>query len=279
MTFRERLVQFGEDTGLSGILTVPNAPDGAAPGALLYNAGIVHRIGAHRLNVKLARRLAAAGVASLRFDLSGLGDSTVARVGRALDAQSVVDIRAAADALAKAIGPQARRLVAIGMCSGADNAYCAALAEERLIGLVLLDPYAYESGRSKLERMAAKAIDPERWKRAIARAVDGAQERPSPPVPNPADSSRPFPSRKTFGTDLQSLTSRGVDILVLYTAYVREQLTRPEHFFEVFSDFEFGGRLHVEVDGSVDHTYTEIKAQAALFERIAEWMAQRRTHA
>lgn len=47
------------------------------PGAIFLSVANTHRIGPNRLWVELARRWAAGGVRSLRFDLSGVGDSPV----------------------------------------------------------------------------------------------------------------------------------------------------------------------------------------------------------
>lgn len=273
MTWREKLIAFGDDDRLSGIVIAVPEPVADAAGVLLFNAGIVHRIGAHRLNVKLARRLAARGRPSLRFDLSGLGDSVQAPPGRGLEAQTLADIRAGADALAAAAG--VRRFVVIGMCSGADNGYRAALADERIKGLVLLDPYSYANRRAQIGRAASKALDLDRWKRAIARAPAPAGRREAAAETERVEDSRPYPPREAFGADLQRLAARGVAILILYTAYVREHLTRPAHFLETFSEFDFAGRLEVGVDQGVDHTYTELGAQRALIERIARWLEVR----
>ncbi len=258
MTYREKLVQFGDGRGLSGMLTIPTAKEVRAPGLILYNAGIVHRIGPHRLNVKVARAMAAKGVGSIRFDLSGLGDSRPAAGGN--EARTDADIGAALDALGAASG--ASRFTLFGLCSGADNGYRAALADPRIAGLILVDPYAYANRRAKLERTAMKALDVNRWKAALARAA--APKGDTAPVRSEGDSSRPHPPRAEFGADLQKLTARGVRILIIYTRFVEEQLTRPEHFFETFADFDFGGRLEVEVKSGVDHTHTELCAQAAL---------------
>ena len=91
----ERTITFGADSGLIGTLCLPSTPgaDGSGVGQILFNAGVVHRIGPHRINVKLARSLAASGIASIRFDLSGLGDSARASGNLAFEEQAVIDIR------------------------------------------------------------------------------------------------------------------------------------------------------------------------------------------
>ena len=61
-------------------------------------------------------------------------------------------------------------------------------------------------------------------------------------------------------------------VLIAYTRFVEEKLTRPEHFFETFADCAFGERLEVAVDTGVDHTHTELVAQAALVARIDAFM-------
>lgn len=56
-----------------GILTQPTSP--AITVVVLLPAGLKYHVGPHRLNVKLARRLAAIGYAVLRVDPLGLGES------------------------------------------------------------------------------------------------------------------------------------------------------------------------------------------------------------
>lgn len=257
---RERVISFGEGGRLSGVtLQVPG--DVAV---LLFNAGIVHRIGAHRLNVKIARALAAEGVSSLRFDLSGLGDSAPGPASQGFEDQAVDDICAAIDQI-----QEKKRIYAIGMCSGADNAYRAAAADERLSGAILLDPYAYQHSQVKLRDLASKALDVDGWRRRLSRLAASDPEPGSS-----ADESRSSRSRQEFGRELEKITGRGGEILILYTTYVAAQLTRPEHFHDLFREFDFAGRLTVEVNMTVDHTYTELAAQVALIARIARWIRE-----
>ena len=73
---REKVVRFGRETKLVGVLSEPQGGGPVRePMLLLVNSGILHRVGACRFHVRLARRLASEGVSALRFDFSGIGDS------------------------------------------------------------------------------------------------------------------------------------------------------------------------------------------------------------
>lgn len=273
----ERVFQFGYDKRLSGVLNTPENARANAPAILLFNAGVVHRVGAHRLNVKIARRLAQEGYTSFRFDLSGLGDSPPSREALGYEQQSIEDIKSALNFLEAETG--ARSAVAIGMCSGADNAYRAAVVEPRLAGAVLLDPYAYETMGARIGRFAERAANPDRWMRKIKKIAgadqEPAEETPEPPAPVEAiDDDREAPPPEEFGADLQAMTTRGCKVLILYTAYVKDKLTKPAQFFQTFSEFDFAGNIVVEASQDVDHTYTGLAAQAAFLDRLSNWLGE-----
>ena len=105
---RETTSTFGAQGDLLGTITFPEAGRSAPPpfGVLLFNAGVIHRVGAHRVNVKLARAFAADGVATLRFDLHGMGDSLRADGRLSYKEQVVADLRAAMDLLQASTGAQ-----------------------------------------------------------------------------------------------------------------------------------------------------------------------------
>lgn len=84
---------FGSHGGLVGVVCEPDAgPRPDVPAVLLFNVGLNHRVGPGRLNVDLARRLAHSGYATLRFDLSGLGDSEPRDDPRSEGDRAVVDL-------------------------------------------------------------------------------------------------------------------------------------------------------------------------------------------
>ena len=113
---KEETLLFGPGQGLVGTLSVPSRPTESL-GMILLNAGMIHRVGPHRVNVRLARELARHGIASIRFDLAGHGDSARPSGSLSFQNQAVEDIRQAADALANATG--LRRFAVFGLCSGA----------------------------------------------------------------------------------------------------------------------------------------------------------------
>ena len=141
----EQLCRFGEEDQLFGILSRPVRSDGG-PAVVLFNAGAVHHVGPHRLNVMLARELAAAGFACLRFDLESLGDSVLRAPGREnhpYPPNAGADARAALDYLQRRFG--FGRFVGIGLCSGAHTAFHAAvdLDEYDLSHVLLINPLTF----------------------------------------------------------------------------------------------------------------------------------------
>jgi hypothetical protein len=147
----ETPLNFGPNGGLFGMLCEPASGD-ADIVVVLCGAGRTPHYGIARSAVYMARQLAKAGIASLRIDFAGLGDS-LAPPGREMmitDAFEVrvQDMKAAIDRL-QALGY--RRIAVQGICSGAFHAFHAALADAR-VGMVLLiniplfqEAYAAES--------------------------------------------------------------------------------------------------------------------------------------
>ena len=269
----ERIIQFGDGERLSGVLRMdPSQHNG--PALLLFNAGVVHRIGAHRINVKLARALNAP---SLRFDLAGQGDSAPTQSGLGFERQAVADVGAAIDAISGETA--ADKLIAIGMCSGADHSLRAAIADERIRGLVLLDPFAYPNDSAAAADRLARAADPDRWSRKIRSLMTRKTQSPSAEVEMDAgaddiDQGRPVAPKAEFAADLATLVRRDVRLLIVYTGLVRRHVSQPAHFFNTFADYDFDNKIEVEAMPHADHTFTSLAAQGALTARVGEWLGR-----
>ncbi len=135
----ETPICFGADGRLFGVLCRPDRA-AAEDAVILTNGGRDPHYGSARQNVALARRLARAGVASLRFDFAGLGDS-IGPPGKEnvlshTFSDRVPDLQAAIDAL-QATG--FKRFALHGLCSGAYHAFQGALADPRVTGLLLIN--------------------------------------------------------------------------------------------------------------------------------------------
>jgi exosortase A-associated hydrolase 1 len=127
------------EQALVGVLSLEDATAQPKAGVIIVVGGPQYRAGSHRQFVLLARHLASAGYAVLRFDVSGMGDSTgPAPNFERLDA----DIRAAIDALCTAV--KSISAVALwGLCDGASAAllYMARSADPRVKALCLVNPW------------------------------------------------------------------------------------------------------------------------------------------
>ena len=122
---------------LLGMVASPESP--ADCGVLIIVGGPQYRVGSHRQFLLLARRLAAEGYPSMRFDYRGMGDSEGEM--RAFDAVAE-DVGAAIDAFQRAC-PAVRCVVLWGLCDAASAAllYVQESRDARVAGMVLLNPW------------------------------------------------------------------------------------------------------------------------------------------
>lgn len=115
-------------------------------GVLVVVGGPQYRVGSHRQFVLLARMLAENGVSVMRFDYRGMGDSE----GEMTSFDSVDDdIAVAVDTFFKSC-PDLSGVVIWGLCDAASAALFYAYQDERVKGLVLLNPWVFtEKGAAK----------------------------------------------------------------------------------------------------------------------------------
>jgi len=145
MKYSEQAFLFNcADCRLLGIATRPETPTDT--GVLILVGGPQYRAGSHRQFALLARQLAEQGIAAMRFDYRGMGDSE----GEARTFETVGDdIRAAINAFMDHV-PGIRRVVIWGLCDAASSALYYAHTDPRVGGLVLLNPWVHtEAGAAR----------------------------------------------------------------------------------------------------------------------------------
>jgi exosortase A-associated hydrolase 1 len=162
MNIKEHAISFScHDSWLYGILSLPDQT--ISRGVLIVVGGPQYRVGSHRQFTLLGRHLAAHGVAAMRFDYRGMGDSegdvkTFEEVGD--------DLRHAIDRFFEGV-PALRELVIWGLCDAASAAIFYACQDSRVTGLVLLNPWIRtEEGIAKAtlkHYYLARLFEPELW--------------------------------------------------------------------------------------------------------------------
>lgn len=177
--FVESAIRFGADDALAGVLC---EPAGRAPThtVIMLNTGANMHIGSGRSLVDVARALAARGVATLRMDFLGIGESRSVEKGPGsvlYRAARRADVSAAIDWLC-ARGHT--RIALFGLCSGATLALFTAAADARvervLLGNIQIfnDLKTDEAIEARLARAygasstyVSKATSKEAWARVL----------------------------------------------------------------------------------------------------------------
>ena len=148
---------------LFGVANLPPGP--CKRGVLIVVGGPQYRAGSHRQFTLLARSLAAQGIAAMRFDYRGMGDSE----GEMRDFDSVGDDLAAAIDAFMAAAPGLTEVVLWGLCDAASAAALYAAGDARVAGLVLLNPWVRtDSGAASAtlkHYYRARLLDPSLWKK------------------------------------------------------------------------------------------------------------------
>lgn len=289
----ETPVLFGPEKNLFGMLTQPQARSSGV-GILLLNTGVNHRIGPHRINVKIARRLALSGVTSLRFDLSGIGDSVASSSAKPFREQAIDDMKAALDHLQERCG--IRTFLVYGVCSGADNALRLALNDPRISGLMVFDGPSFLTRPARIERklrrMAAFPLnaavrDTYPWwrdmRRALAHGDAAARDRTLGRIKAWLPGRQPVMAGSIFEADaptlspeqheknLLSLIDRGVALSLLYSV-TYNSTDRNHGMLGQIAHSRVFSQAQYRFLQDVDHTATTLVMQDKLLGIIEDWV-------
>ena len=273
---RERVVSIGQANPLVGILTQPEASAISNPSVavILLNSGVIHRVGSCRLSVTLARTLVEqAGLLTLRFDFSGIGDSE-ARRNTLTAAESAVDeVLEAMDYLTRE--KQIKQFILYGLCSGAYASYRTAVKDPRVIGIAQIDGYCYLSWKSYWYHYVPRIFALARWTSVVRRAlglkktvsgaaVSGVEQRffEVPQFPD-------FPPKTEVEAGLAQLAKRG---LKLFSVFCRSDHYNYEgQFSDCFSTADFGNNHRLIYLTQASHILAEPEDQVLVVNSMAQW--------
>lgn len=272
---KEKVLRFGVERGLTGILAEPADRVVGGPGVVLLNSGILHHVGPSRIYVALARSLAEEGLITLRFDYSGIGDSEPRKDSLPFVQSAPVETQAAMDLLQKKFGLESFWL--IGLCSGADMAFKVAGLDERVTAIVQLDPYAYRTRSYYVRRYGPKLLNPMSYVRSIRnrrRNAQVARERASEEhqeTYTAPEYRRIFPPRQEVEDQLRVLLGRGVRMLNIFSDGQSEHINHGAQYAAAFPGIDFGDRLRVDYVSHAEHTFTDLGDQERVEQCVVDW--------
>jgi len=293
-TVKEQATLLGARKSLVGVIAQGAAARAAdRPAVVILNAGIVHRVGPNRMFVTLARRLAAAGNFVVRFDLSGIGDSETRNDGLAPLDSSLADIREVLDTLEST--RQIRRVVLVGLCSGADQAVIYGAKDPRVVGVVMIDPSVPPTWRYYAHHLRGRVFRLRSWlnlaspNHPLWRRLSGRAAKPAKPARPAAEGSpvavdafevqRPAADTPEIRAFLErayaGACASGVQFLTVLTGDLGSQHNYREQLLDAFPCVPLKQRMQVEYYTAADHTFTAEAHREWLLQLVEGWIEKR----
>ncbi len=277
-SYRERPVQFGADRGLFGILCVPgNTAPAKGPVVLMPNSGLVHRVGANRIHVLLARALAEKGIRSLRLDLSGIGESTRRAGAMPLDEAVNRDMVDALDFVTAQ--QQADSFVVLGLCSGAYDGLQIATRDSRVSGVVAIDVFgSFRNFRHAFIHYSQRFFWPQSWHNAIVQPgaalvalfdMKGGVKNPPSAI---SDGVRPLLSHSQLDSILNSMNEKDVQALFLFTGGLNENYNYKHQFRDCYPKHARNRNVSYDFFPDANHTFAHPNDRRALVASVTEWI-------
>lgn len=166
----EKISEFKNNNNqrLIGIIHIPeNNLHKNKVGIVMLNAGLVDKAGPHRLYVKIARKLCNKGYYILRFDSFGLGESegelkkgyNVEIFALIQQGLFVEDTLSSINYFKKEL--KLEKIIMTGLCGGAATALLAASKDNRIDGLILMDPPVYLDNSNNINKKSVHPFEVE----------------------------------------------------------------------------------------------------------------------
>ncbi|HEY0057996.1 MAG TPA: hypothetical protein VGB56_02615 [Flavisolibacter sp.] len=276
VNIKEEIITAGQHS-VVGILTY-GVSGATMPTVVIFNAGVIHKIGPNRLHVKLARRLATEGYNVFRFDYGGQGDSIARTDGPASSSY----ITNALDLVEKKTGSGG--FVLTGICSGAEDAYATAMSDSRIKGVILINGTGLELDLfRKLYPDAEKSIQLRYYKKSMGKAdrwlkvlkgKSGALKLSKIKFIFRQLFKKPVPAKQTPAVQatasFEALRKRNIALLLV----LAEGSTAYDLIRIAYGDKGLEG-IECKILKNVDHIITPIWAQEELFGLVSGWCNRR----
>ncbi|TWU48323.1 serine aminopeptidase domain-containing protein [Rubripirellula reticaptiva] len=264
----QQAIVFGKYEHLLGVWKNADAESMSGVAVVMVTPGMLHHSGPFRLHVDLANELSTIGIPSLRFDLSGIGESLgVGVTGRSID-RAANEIAQAIDWILK--HTKSRQVVLFGLCSGADDSVHAALSDERVVGVIAMDGCGYRTPGFHVHRFIGhtlpRILRPSKWMKLVKRI--GVDDNEISSSLQPGTDVREFPSRDQSVQELKQLARRKVQMHFVYTGGVGEYFNYAGQFTEMFPELAGEPYVSSHYFAAMDHVAILAEDRAVLVNHI-----------
>lgn len=268
----------------TGVTTVKQSDHKTA--VLLLNSGLIHHVGPGRLYTRLARRLATNGLDTIRFDLSGIGDS-IARP----DHLSIYQI-ATQEPIEVMDYLQRRgftRFVLAGICSGAYCAFKTALLDSRVVGTVLIN-FQDDTANHDLANQAwarrywqNSLFRVDAWKNLLTgkvnyqRLLSTLGKGVKTKIGTPQNSSGKANETPSFSDEMDTLLARNVSIMMLMSGLDISQEFLKVLMGDKLKDYQQHSQIEFHTINGADHLFTNQQHQQQFLDVVSGWIAKNQT--
>lgn len=250
----------------------PNAPD-LATTVVMLTPGMLHHVGPMDLHVRLADSLSEHGIASFRFDLSGIGESL------GIGSASADSLDRARDEISQTIDWLDRkrpgdRIILFGLCSGADDAFHAAQTDPRVNGIICVDGLGYPTKGFRYHRWRShylpRIFSGRKWLRFASSVLGGKLSAKAPQSLTGGEDIREFPGLESARPRLRELAERGVGMEFIYTGGVAEYYNHAGQFRKMFPFVEQFPHVRSHYFPRMDHVATLREDRQKLIQHVVE---------
>jgi len=276
---REEALLLGPGQSNVGVFTsaAHNAEGQSNMAAICITAGLLHHVGPHRMHVLLARALTKQGISTLRFDLSGIGDSSVRADDLPAREVPVQEINDAISALEKR---GFTRFILFGICSGAARAVKAAVGNPKIAGIILVN-IGGDDGNAEVDpRLAAQFYlkrsfwELSAWKNLVTGKVEyralfytlfSALKQKFK-----AEKKKPASMEEMLRSRLQPFIQQGTSILSVLSDRHSQIYEIHKEAYDKLQSVQY--KILVYTD--TDHLFTSLSLQHDLIDRICQWSGE-----
>ncbi|MEZ5490841.1 MAG: hypothetical protein R3F50_11035 [Gammaproteobacteria bacterium] len=272
----ESAALFGARRALAGVLT--QGDSSAEFAVILLNAGMIHSAGPGRLSVKLARELTKnLGITSVRFDLSGLGDSPVRADSLSIFEIATTEPQEIMDDLQRR---GFKQFILIGLCSGAYCAFKTAIKDARVVAAVLINTMDLsgetEPSIKTLENRYQKSIFRWRaWGNLFTGKVNYAQLWRMIAARFQRRSKESSVSSSKVRLEIEELIQKKTPLFFVCSEYDVSRYYLSGLLGDKLDAFAENGWVTQTIIKDADHLFNRVSAQRVLLQTVCEWVGTR----